>query len=418
MGRRTDFGILPIGDHRSARSRCRAPPAHLFPHLKVSMEKKYLPLSSLLLAGALSFAPAQAKPDAANASEPVIQVALLLDTSNSMDGLIDQAKSRLWSVVNSMTALRHDGRSPRIEIALYEYGNDSLSGKDNWVRQVAPLTPDLDLISEKLFSLRTNGGSEYVGAVVKNATDALEWKSGPKTMKIIYIAGNESFAQGRVSYKEAIGDAREKKIHINTIYCGERQEGIKLEWQAGADLANGKYFSIDANRKSTHVDTPYDAELKQLNLRLNDTYYGYGAQGSSRKANQRLQDSNASGQSESVLVERSVSKSNSALYRNGGWDIVDRAQDDPGFLDKATEAELPPELRGMSPAQKRAFVAQKKAEREALKARMAELAQKREAFIRQAGRANADGKDDDLGQAIEQSVMEMAAKSGFTAKSP
>ena len=31
---------------------------------------------------------------------PSIQIALLLDTSNSMDGLIDQAKSQLWSVVN------------------------------------------------------------------------------------------------------------------------------------------------------------------------------------------------------------------------------------------------------------------------------------------------------------------------------
>jgi hypothetical protein len=29
-----------------------------------------------------------------------VQIALLLDTSNSMDGLIDQARSQLWRVVN------------------------------------------------------------------------------------------------------------------------------------------------------------------------------------------------------------------------------------------------------------------------------------------------------------------------------
>ena len=29
-----------------------------------------------------------------------IKVALLLDTSNSMDGLIDQAKAQLWDIVN------------------------------------------------------------------------------------------------------------------------------------------------------------------------------------------------------------------------------------------------------------------------------------------------------------------------------
>ena len=53
-----------------------------------------------------------------------IQVALLLDTSNSMDGLIDQAKSRLWNIVNTLTTLKYNGKAPQVEIALYEYGND------------------------------------------------------------------------------------------------------------------------------------------------------------------------------------------------------------------------------------------------------------------------------------------------------
>jgi len=30
---------------------------------------------------------------------PTVQLALLLDTSNSMDGLIDQAKTQLWKIV-------------------------------------------------------------------------------------------------------------------------------------------------------------------------------------------------------------------------------------------------------------------------------------------------------------------------------
>ena len=39
-----------------------------------------------------------------------IQIALLLDTSNSMDGLIDQAKSQLWSVVNEF--IRYKTQAP------------------------------------------------------------------------------------------------------------------------------------------------------------------------------------------------------------------------------------------------------------------------------------------------------------------
>src|SRR5690606_7945439 len=124
-------------------------------------------------------------------TENKIQVAILLDTSNSMDGLIEQAKSRLWNIVNTLTTLKYQGRAPEIEIGLYEYGNDGLSSEANYIRQVAPLTTDLDLISEKLFSLRTNGGSEYCGAVIQDAVTKLTWKDGNKNMKLVYIAGNE-----------------------------------------------------------------------------------------------------------------------------------------------------------------------------------------------------------------------------------
>lgn len=58
-----------------------------------------------------------------------IQVALLLDTSSSMDGLIEQTKSRLWNIVNTLTTLKYNGKAPQIEIALYEYGNSGISEK-------------------------------------------------------------------------------------------------------------------------------------------------------------------------------------------------------------------------------------------------------------------------------------------------
>ena len=75
-------------------------------------------------------------------SNTKIQVALLLDTSNSMDGLIEQAKSRLWNIVNTLTTLKYEGKNPKIEIALYEYGNDGLSSSSNYIRQVTSLSTD------------------------------------------------------------------------------------------------------------------------------------------------------------------------------------------------------------------------------------------------------------------------------------
>src|SRR5215210_3458012 len=97
----------------------------------------------------------------APAKDQTIKIALLLDTSNSMDGLIDQAKSQLWKLVNELASAKCDNEKPELEIALYEYGNDKLASSEGYIRQVSLFTNDLDLISEKLFALKTLGGSEF-----------------------------------------------------------------------------------------------------------------------------------------------------------------------------------------------------------------------------------------------------------------
>ena len=124
------------------------------------MKKFTLLISMFFVFTAIAFANTDKAGEQQNRSTR-IQVAILLDTSSRMDGLIEQAKSRLWNIVNTLSTLKYGGETPQIEIALYEYGNYRLRGSDNYIRQVTPLTTDLDLISEKLFSLTTYGGLEY-----------------------------------------------------------------------------------------------------------------------------------------------------------------------------------------------------------------------------------------------------------------
>jgi hypothetical protein len=69
-----------------------------------------------------------------NPNKQFIKVALLLDTSNSMDGLIDQAKAQLWEIVNELSYAKCGNNKPNLEIALYEYGNDRLVKKVIFVR--------------------------------------------------------------------------------------------------------------------------------------------------------------------------------------------------------------------------------------------------------------------------------------------
>ena len=115
---------------------------------------------TLILAAGLAAIPAAYAQEAAHPAvaavaaakdTPTIQLAILLDTSGSMSGLIDQAKTQIWSIVNQMTRARIDGVRPQLRVALYEYGKDTLSASEQFVRQILPLTDDLDEVSAQLF---------------------------------------------------------------------------------------------------------------------------------------------------------------------------------------------------------------------------------------------------------------------------
>jgi hypothetical protein len=77
-----------------------------------------------------------------------------------MDGLIDQTRNQIWQIVNSLTKVTKNGEVPELQVALYHYGNDTLPSSEGFVRLLTGFTPELDLVSEKLFSIKTNGGKD------------------------------------------------------------------------------------------------------------------------------------------------------------------------------------------------------------------------------------------------------------------
>lgn len=309
-----------------------------------------------------------------------IMLALLLDTSNSMDGLIDQAKSQLWKIVNELAAAKcDDGQRPAISIALYEYGNDGLPSEEGYIRLVSPLTSDLDLISEKLFGLRTNGGNEYCGYVINTSLHQLAWSASAADLKMIFIAGNEPFTQGSISYQTACALAKEKDVIVNTIFCGDFNEGVESSWKRGADVTGGSYMSIEQNRKTVYIATPYDDRISALNDELNKTYVYYGRNGSDKKAMQRTQDINAESYGNANKVERAVSKSSHA-YENSSWDLVDAARKDEKVITSANAADLPAEMKNMTPAQRQTYVKEKDAERTRIQKEIRELNEKRKQY--------------------------------------
>lgn len=343
--------------------------------------------------------------------KPVIQVALLLDTSGSMSPLIDQAKTELWSIVNKLGQARYKGQVPKIEVALYEYGKSTLEREGGYIRQLAPFTHDLDGLSEILFALQTNGGEEYCAWAIRSALDSLRWKSRPGSLKMVFIAGNEPFTQGPVEVEPVIREANGKGILVHPILCSTGDSSDLGSWRQAADLARTDLKIIDHTRVVQIPRTPYDDKIAALGQELNKTYVGYGEAGRAKMARQEAQDANMAAVSPSAAAERSVTKAG-ASYSNTDWDLVDRARAEGG-VGAIQEDELPSELRAMSKAEREAFVAKKTKEREQLQSQIQDLSQKRQAYLAEKQK-EAGQSDATLGNAVIETVRAKAAKEGFT----
>ncbi len=400
---------------------------------------------------------APAAATAAPAAEKAnIQLAILLDTSGSMGGLINQARTQLWKIVNELTLARQNGKPPRIQLALYEYGfSGDSDDHPRFIRRILPFTDDLDAVSEKLFALCTSGSVELCGDVIARSVTELEWNAAdPGALKLIFIAGNEEFDQeygaGRQPYqyrrhsrfrksvqpkpaeptpaeptwKGALKAAGQKGITVNTIYCGSKEDAVASLWRTAAMQAGGSFICIDHNNSEPDPETPMDKELAELSERMNATYMAYGsAEARSYHARKQVaQDRNAYSSGKYVAAARAKSKASKVAYRNTSWDLVDRFENPASFrFSEIGGAEnLPEELKGKSEEEVRACIAAKAEERASIRKSVLELSQQRDAWIADYRRRSAaEGKKSKtLDDAIIEAVHEQAEARKFTFESP
>jgi len=336
-----------------------------------------------------------------------IQLAILLDTSGSMDGLINQARTQLWKIVNQLATAKRDGQVPDLEVALYEYGKNSIPKQDGFTRQIVGLTDDLDQISEELFKLRTNGGKEYCGHVIQAATRELKWSEHDQSLKLIFICGNEPFTQGSVDYKQACSAAIAKGVTVSTIFCGPEQTGRSTGWQHGAQLADGSFLSINQDRVVAAIQTPFDRELSTLSSQVSQTYAFAGKEAKTAKKRQTNADRQAAAAAPAAAAERAQFKV-SGQYRSAG-DLVDGLANGKVKLETIAEADLPPALQKKSVAEKRKILEQMGRKRKEIHKQIRDLSAKRANFIsKERAKQAATAKQDSLDTAIIKALRSQA----------
>lgn len=348
------------------------------------------------------------------ATTRAVDLAICLDTSGSMDGLIDSARQKIWEIVNDLATAKP---RPRLRVALLSYGNDGYESEQGWVRVLVPLTDDLDEISARLFELKTNGGTELVARVVKRATDDLSWSTESGAMKLLVVAGNESADQDKsVKFQDACAAAIGKGIMINAIYCGNPADQLAPDWRQVAKLADGEFAAIDHTQAVAAIATPQDDELARLGAEVNATYIPFGEGAWTKKENQTRQDANAAGLNAPAAAQRAQTKGGEMYHCS--WDLVDACTPAAGReatvkIEEVKEADLPENMKSMTMDQRKAYVASMLAKREEIKKKIADLGKLRDEFVAKERKRLAEAGDASFDAAIRGAVRKQAQSKGF-----
>jgi len=185
----------------------------------------------------------QSSPVPQQGQKAVVDLAFCVDTTGSMSGLIEGAKAKIWSIVNTVAS---GNPRPTLRIGLVAYRDLN----DSYVTRVFDFTSNLETMYSQINSLQADGGGdepEHVNRALHEAVHALSWTNNTGALKILYLVGDApphmDYRDG-YDYRTVTKTAARSGIIINTIQCGSIQ-ATQPVWQEVAKLAQGKYATYD-----------------------------------------------------------------------------------------------------------------------------------------------------------------------------
>ena len=339
--------------------------------------------SKLLLVGALvaacAFSRLSAHDTTKRPERPRMEVVFVLDTTGSMSGMIAGAKQKIWAIANK---LKSADPTPEIRFGLVGYRDRG----DTYVTKVFGLSGNLDEVYTHLYAYAAEGGGdtpESVNEALHKAVRDLQWSTDPEVLRVIFLVGDappHMDYQDDVKYSKSCKLANERGILINTLQCG-RLEGTEQIWREIANLTNGTYAAILQDGGSVKIDTPYDDEIKRINVQLDATIILYGSR--AEQANAAANKTVLASLSKEAMSDRSsyFNKSEAGSVIAGKGDLVVEVMNGRESLDRLDEKKLDPKLQAMAPAARQELIAQKIEERRVLQSELAALVAKRDTAV-------------------------------------
>lgn len=305
-------------------------------------------------------------------ARPRIDVVFALDTTGSMDGLIAGAKAKIWAIASRIAAGQP---TPDLRIGLVAYRDRG----DEYVTRVFHLNRNMDEVYANLMSFSANAGGDRNEDVIQALQDSIhkmQWDRSGSALRIIFLVGDSPAHEDygdEPSLRETSRQAAAAGIVINSIRCGSAGDTESM-WKQVASWTGGGYASVAQSGGWMQIDTPYDRTLSELNAALTRTFVAYGDAAERGAAARRMMENAA-------MPAPAPAASAGFRARSKHVDSAD-ALSVMGAGGRIDGSKLGGELAGKSAAEQKVILAQKSAEREELNKKIADVAKKRDAYLK------------------------------------
>lgn len=346
------------------------------------------------------------------AASPRLEMVFVLDTTGSMTGMIDAAKQKVWSIVNDVLK---SPDHPSVRVGLVAYRDHG----DAYVTRVTPLTSDLDKVYATLMDYRADGGGDTPEDVRQALSDGVH-KAGwspraPRLAQVLFLVGDapphDDYVQEPSTLKttaQAVGAG----LVVNTIECGSAAD-TRVAWQAISRHGEGQFFAIAEDGGVQSIPTPYDKPLAALGARMGGTYLAYGAatHRSAAMAGAAHMEARVMASAPApAAADRAVNKAlNGSAYDS---DLLQSLDDGSVRLDALKDADLPDDLRKLSPAARKGEISRRLQARRGMRAQILSLSHKRDAYLAEAAKKGG-GKGAGLDAAVTAALRKELAPRGI-----
>ena len=328
------------------------------------------------------------------AQEKDVEIVFVLDTTGSMGGLIQGAKTKIWSIVNEVMQTHKDSK---VKIGLVAYRDRG----DVYVTKVTQLSENLDEIYSVLMGYKAQGGGddpEDVRKALHESLEVIQWSTPRENLsQIIFLVGD---APPHDDYNDSpdtsdtAKKAKSRGIIINTIQCGDMPK-TDYYWKAIAQFGGGEYFHISGDGGVKVVTTPYDDKLYELNKRIDKTYITYGSSEERSEAVKKFDSEKYS--MEAAPVEAKASRAiNKAInkYSYSKEDLVQAVENKEVSLKDIKDNELPENMQRMSLKAREGYIQSIMDTRKEIREEIIKVSKEREEYILEQKRKGTAGKSE------------------------